>query len=130
MTFVVMGLFGCQYQDSRVNVNFADKSLIEIQNSITGRWQVHYVDGGLNGRQDTDSFFLTLSKDRIKSEFEGNLIKDDSLTWFNSQFMGDPAWTMEFDKHFLLPSGIFNDTLRLQEPYINGPMFHLTRVRQ
>ncbi len=110
-----------------------DKPLDTIKKHITGqRWQLLYSTGGIAGDQVNkfDSTFYTLTKSgKLITEKDG--IKEEApYAWEEARdiFTGNDIYVITGIVQWKV-QGIYNDTLRLSDNYVDGFDYALVRTR-
>lgn len=138
--FYLVIIFFCGFQckkDSPTSrdVQLKKKTLPEIKYYLIGKWQLHYLSGGLCATcppQIVQNIFYQFLNDTIKVYNHDSLILDTAIIWVKPNVFGDTSWVMTFyDRvglpNSLTPDGIYNDTLILYQPGSDGSIFHLTK---
>ena len=115
------------------NITLYDKPLDTIKKHITGqRWQLIYSTGGIAGDQVNrfDSTYYTLTKSgKLITEKDGKS-EDAPYTWEVARdiFTGNNIYVITGIVQWKV-EGIYNDTLRLSDNYMDGFGYALIRAR-
>lgn len=115
------------------NIALYDKPLDTIKKHITGqRWQLIYSTGGIAGDQVNrfDSTYYTLTKSgKLITEKDGKS-EDAPYTWEVARdiFTGNNIYVITGIVQWKV-EGIYNDTLRLSDNYMDGFGYALIRAR-
>lgn len=115
------------------NITLYDKPLDTIKKHVTGRkWQLLYSIGGMTG-DDKNSFpttFYTLTKaGKLVAEKDGKT-SETPYKWKLSRdiFTGDSTYVISGIVQWKV-QGIYNDTLRLADNYVDGYGYALVPVQ-
>lgn len=115
------------------NIALFDKPLDTIKKHITGqRWQLIYSTGGIAGDQMNkfDSTYYTLTKSgKLIKEKDGKS-EEAPYTWEEVRdiFTGNNIYVIGGIVQWKV-QGIYNDTLRLSDNYVDGFDYALIRAR-
>jgi hypothetical protein len=133
---LVVLLLSCEKDAPNQNLYLKDKSLDEIKAVIHGRWQLHYMAGGISGdmKYRTKNSFMTFSDgDSIVWVQDDEVYSNTKINWSRKRDqMGDTTHIMIFKDSWEVPiswgvEGIYNDTLKLYDVGFDGFTYHLTK---
>ncbi len=120
------------------NIDLGTKPLLEVKAILNGKWQLHYMQGGICGYCQYDRYneFYTFSdgSNHIKWTIEKSIWADTSINWIKQEWINKQINVMEFiakDQyvHHLSPDRIQNDTLVMYEPGYDGMSYYFTKVK-
>lgn len=115
------------------NISLYDKPLDTIVKHVTEqRWQLWYSIGGITGK-DKNAFndsYYTLTKDGKLITEKGGESNTKPYKWLKTRdiFTGDSTYVISGTVQWKV-EGIYKDTLRLSDNYIDGYGYALTRVK-
>lgn len=115
------------------NIELYDKPLDTIIKHVTGqKWQLWYSVGGITGKDKntfTDSYY-TLTKDGKLITEKGGVSNIKPYKWIRRRdiFTGDSTYVIGGIVQWKV-EGIFKDTLRLTDNYMDGYGYALTRAK-
>lgn len=115
------------------NIELYDKPLDTIIKHVTNqRWQLWYSIGGITGKDKntfTDSYY-TLTKDGKLITEKGGVSNSKPYKWIRRRdiFTGDSTYVIGGIVQWKV-EGIFKDTLRLTDNYMDGYGYALTRAK-
>lgn len=133
----------CKKGVSNNDIILNDKSIIDVQSYIQGKWKVHYYYGGMVGylKQDRESlneYYEFKNNDRVVYTYQNSIITDTTYHFITYQAV--PTDYIHKVIEFYMPWGavyhleadkIKNDTLVLAQPLIGSPdyfSFFLTKT--
>lgn len=119
------------------NIDLSNKPLAEVKAILLGKWQLHYMKGGICGAcqyQREDEFYEFGPQDHIRWTINKEVMADTTITWLKQEWLNEEINVMEFYAndtwmHHLSPDGIYKDTLRLYEPGPDGMGYYFTKVK-
>ena len=115
------------------NISLYDKPLDTIKKHITGqKWQLWYSVGGITGKDEhtfTDSYYTLTTDGKLISE-KGGVANVKPYKWQRTRdiFTGDSTYVISGIVQWKV-DGIYKDTLRLADNYVDGYSYALTRAR-
>lgn len=143
--FILVLYDGCNDKDIKPidcsNVILRNKQLNAQKDCLKGKWQMHFSNGGLNDTR------INYQKTYIEFIFNDSYV--DSIKWYNDTLVhanGLLTFKNEISKNndyvymmnFLYSSGVINywfatkivnDTLMIEEDFIDGFTYYLTRQK-
>lgn len=123
------------------NCILRDKPINELKSCIKGKWQMHYSKGGFTGND--------IQYQNTYVEFIFNIPNNDSIKWYNDTLIYanglinfdkdisknlDYVYLMKFTflpniTEYWFANKVVNDTLFIEENYIDGYTHYLTKVK-
>lgn len=128
----------CEKSQNRTNVILYNKSLIDIQHNIYGKWKMVYAKGGICATciQNIDSSIWWFTNDnKIVKHLNGIDILDTALIWnkeLGTYTNGDSTYVMSFYDKYGYPNNfvvdrIRNDTLILHDFSSDAVFYYFTK---
>jgi len=120
------------------NIDLSTKPLPEIKIVLNGKWQLHYMQGGLCGtcqyQRHNEFYTFSDASSHINWTIDKTVWADTNITWFKQEWINKQINVMEFfanDQimHHLSPDRIYNDTLIMYEPGYDGMSYYFTKVK-
>jgi hypothetical protein len=120
------------------NLNLSTKPLPEVRAILDGKWQLHYLKGGLCGvceyQRNNEFYTFSNASSHVNWIIDKTIWADTSINWFQQEWIGRQINVMEFyatDQimHQLSPDRIQNDTLIMYEPGYDGMSYYFTKVK-
>ncbi len=115
------------------DITLFDKPLDTIKKHVTGqRWQLWYAKGGMTGedRKDYTNTFYTLTTEGILITEKGGVRNEKPYKWQKKRdiFTGDSTYVISGIVQWKV-EGIYKDTLRLADNFVDGYGYALTRIK-
>jgi len=132
-------LFSCSKDNSlpQGDVTFNTLPITTVKKYIAGIWQAHYATGGIAGTtvQLSNSFFDFSDPDLVSWTSNGRVMLDCQINWVNgASIFGSNSIVMllrdvigQKQNISLIATGIYNDTLIIDENAVDGFRYHLTK---